>query len=359
MIGERAAIDAFDVASFPIRWEELEPLDSIEAALSPNAHAVHSFRPDNVLIRGHVEKGDAEGALARAIHRAQGIFETSSVEHAYIEPEAGYARRIGDRIEIFASTQSPYMDRDDVARVLGIDAGAVRIMPSACGGGFGGKLDLAVQPMLAVAAWQMGVPVRCIYTRTESMASTTKRHPAIIEASAACDAQGRITAYACDADFDTGAYASWGPTVAGRVPVHGAGPYRVPNVLNRSRAIYSNGPIAGAFRGFGVPQAAIAHEALYDELAEKAGIDRLEFRLLNALRVSDETATGQVLPGERRPRPMPRGAQAPLGKAQCGGARLECYPWRHASWRRHRLHVVRDRQYRDPEPVAHAHRARS
>ena len=79
------------------------------------------------------------------------------------------------------------------------------------------------------------------------------------------------------------------------MPVHGAGPYRVPNVLNRARAIYTNGPIAGAFRGFGVPQAAIAHEALYDELAEKCGIDRLEFRLLNALRVADETATGQVL----------------------------------------------------------------
>ena len=149
--------------------------------------------------------------------------------------------------------------------------------------------------MLAIAAWLMGVPVRSVYTRPESMAATTKRHPASISAHAACDAEGRITAYAMEADFDTGAYASWGPTVAGRVPVHGAGPYRVPNVLNRARAIYTNGPIAGAFRGFGVPQAAIAHEALYDELAEKCGLDRLEFRLLNALRVADETATGQVL----------------------------------------------------------------
>ncbi len=295
VIGERSAIDAFDVSMFPIRWEELEPLAGIAAALSPNAHAVHAFRPDNVLVRGLVETGEAAAVLEGAAHRAEGLFETGFVEHAYIEPEAGFARRVGDRIEIFASTQAPYMDRDEVARVLGIDAGDVRIIPSACGGGFGGKLDVAVQPMLAVAAWQMGVPVRCTYTRPESMASTTKRHPSIIAARAACDAQGRLVAYASEADFDTGAYASWGPTVAGRVPVHGAGPYRVPHVLNRSRAIYSNGPVAGAFRGFGVPQAAIAHETLYDELAEKAGLDRLEFRLLNALRVGDETATGQRL----------------------------------------------------------------
>ncbi|SEE49791.1 xanthine dehydrogenase, molybdenum binding subunit apoprotein [Rhizobiales bacterium GAS191] len=304
VIGERAGIDAFDIGRFPISWEPLEPLIGPDAALSPNAHASHSFRPDNVLVRGRVERGDAQSVLATATHQAEGLFETGFVEHAYVEPEAGFARRVGDRIEIFASTQAPYMDRDEVARVLGIQPGDVRIIPSACGGGFGGKLDVSVQPMLAVAAWQMGVPVRCTYTRPESMAATTKRHPSVISARAACDAEGRILAYASDADFDTGAYSSWGPTVAGRVPVHGAGPYLVPNVLNRARAIYTNGPVAGAFRGFGVPQAAIAHEALYDELAEKCGLDRLEFRFLNALRAADETATGQVL-------------EASAGLAQC------------------------------------------
>ncbi|MGC1574686.1 MAG: molybdopterin cofactor-binding domain-containing protein [Beijerinckiaceae bacterium] len=295
IIGERAAIDGFDVARFPIRWEPLEALIGLEAALSPNAHAVHVSRPDNVLVRGWVEKGDIDSAFHTCAHVAEGVFSTGFVEHAYIEPEAGFARRVGDRVEVFASTQAPYMSRDEVARVLGVEPGDVRIVPSACGGGFGGKLDVSLQPVLAIAAWQMGVPVRSVYTRPESMAATTKRHPSAISARAACDAEGRITAYAMEADFDTGAYASWGPTVAGRVPVHGTGPYRVPNVLNRARAIYSNGPIAGAFRGFGVPQAAIAHEALYDELAEKSGLDRLEFRLLNALRVADETATGQVL----------------------------------------------------------------
>ena len=295
VVGERAAIDAFEVRRLPIRWERLEPVTGIQGALAPGASVLHQARPDNVLVRGLVERGDAAKALAGAVYVAEGRFETRFVEHAYIEPEAGYARRVGDRIEVFASTQSPYLDREEVARVLGIEPENVRIIPSACGGGFGGKLDVSVQPMIAVAAWLMAVPVRCVYTRPESMAATTKRHPAVISSRAACDAQGRLVAYASEADFDTGAYASWGPTVAGRVPVHGAGPYRVPNVLNRARAIFTNGPVGGAFRGFGVPQATMVHEALYDELAEKCGLDRLEFRAHNALRVGDETATGQVL----------------------------------------------------------------
>ena len=295
IVGERAAIDAFEARRFPIEWEPLEPIGGVGDALAAGAPILHDSRANNVLVRGHVETGDAEKAIGDAAHVAEGIFETRFVEHAYIEPEAGYARRVGDRIEVFASTQSPYMDREEVARVLGVAPGMVRIIPSACGGGFGGKLDVSVQPMIAVAAWSMAVPVRCVYTRTESMAATTKRHPAMISSRAACDAQGALLAYASEADFDTGAYASWGPTVAGRVPVHGAGPYRVPNVLNRSRAVHTNGPVAGAFRGFGVPQAAIAHEALYDELANKCGLDRLEFRARNALRVGDRTATGQVL----------------------------------------------------------------
>jgi aldehyde oxidoreductase len=187
------------------------------------------------------------------------------------------------------------MDRDEVARVLGLPKEAVRIIPSACGGGFGGKLDVSVQPLVAAASWLLNVPVRAVWNRTESMASSTKRHPAEIYARASCDAEGRLVSFEMDGDFNTGAYASWGPTVAGRVPVHASGPYRVPHVRNRARAIYTNETPAGAFRGFGVPQAAIAQETLFDTLAEKSGIDRLEFRHINAVRVGDATPSGQVL----------------------------------------------------------------
>ncbi len=133
------------------------------------------------------------------------------------------------------------------------------------------------------------------YTRAESLASSTKRHPSRIAARLGCDATGRLTALDLEAVFDTGAYASWGPTVANRVPVHATGPYRVPHVLARARAIHTHNPVSGAFRGFGVPQATVAGEALMDRLADATGLDRLEFRALNALRTGDTTATGQTL----------------------------------------------------------------
>src|SRR5215475_30589 len=187
------------------------------------------------------------------------------------------------------------MDRDEVANLMRLKPEAVRIVPTACGGGFGGKLDLSVQPLIAIAAWKLGRPVALVYTRPESMAASTKRHPARVTAKFGCDAAGKLLACDVTATFDTGAYASWGPTVANRVPVHAMGPYAVPNVRTWGEAFFTNGPPAGAFRGFGVPQAAIAHEAMMDALADKLAIDRLEFRHINALRAGDTTATGQVL----------------------------------------------------------------
>ena len=117
------------------------------------------------------------------------------------------------------------MDRDEVALILGIPPDQVRIIPTACGGGFGGKLDLGVHALIAIAAWRTGRPVRAVWTRPESMAASPKRHPARIRATAGADADGRLTAFRFHGDFDTGAYASWGPTVANRVPVHAMGPY--------------------------------------------------------------------------------------------------------------------------------------
>jgi CO/xanthine dehydrogenase Mo-binding subunit len=163
------------------------------------------------------------------------------------------------------------------------------------GGGFGSKLDLSVQPFLALAAWHLGKPARMVYSRTESIVSTTKRHPARMRLRGGCNKEGKLVALDFAADFNTGAYSSWGPTVSARVPVHASGPYYVPHYRALTRAVHTNLVPAGAFRGFGVPQAAIAQEQLYDELADRAGIDRLEFRILNALDGSTPTVTGQVL----------------------------------------------------------------
>ncbi len=295
VLGTREAIDALDESLFPIEYEALAALAGLDAAMAEAAPRVQSAKPGNLLLDGEVRKGDVHAALAGCAEVAEGTFETSFVEHAYIEPEAGWARRVGDRIEIHVTTQTPYMDRDEVALVLKLAPEQVRIVPSACGGGFGGKLDLSVQPLIGLAAWLTGETVACVYSRPESMASTTKRHPARIHARFGCDPDGKLVAAEMDAIFDTGAYASWGPTVATRVPIHASGPYTVPHVLARGRAYFTHCHPSGAFRGFGVPQAAIAHEALMDELAERLGVDALEFRRRNALRAGDRTATGQLL----------------------------------------------------------------
>ncbi|MDH4143219.1 MAG: molybdopterin-dependent oxidoreductase, partial [Chloroflexota bacterium] len=267
LVGDDETIGRIADADLPIAWEVLPALDR-ETAVEPGAARLHDPSPGNVLASGRVVRGDVVAALGAAEAVVTGTFETAHVEHAYIEPEAGYAQRTGDRVTVVATTQTPYMDRDGLAIVLGIDPSQVRVVPSACGGGFGGKLDLALQPLVAVAAWILDRPVRCTFTRPESMRSTTKRHPARITASMGADASGLFTAMDLHADFDTGAYASWGPTVANRVPVHASGPYVVPAVRATTRAIHTNGPIGGAFRGFGVPQTAIASEALVDDLAE-------------------------------------------------------------------------------------------
>ena len=295
LVGDAAIVAAIVDDELPIEWEPLPPLFGVDAALDPAAPRLHEASPGNVLVEGVVRRADPDGDLAVAAATATGTFETTWVEHAYIEPEAGTARLVDGRVEVFATTQTPYMDRDELALILGLPVSRVRVIPSACGGGFGGKLDLSLQPLIAIAAMLLDHPVRAVYPRPESMASTTKRHPARITATFGAAADGRLTGVRVHADFDTGAYASWGPTVANRVPVHAMGPYEVGSVLSTSRAVYTNGPPAGAFRGFGVPQAAIAHEALMDDLAEQLGIDPLELRARNALHAGSLTATSQAL----------------------------------------------------------------
>lgn len=303
LLGAEDAIRTIPESAVPINWIVGTALESsaaaLAAALATPDDALHAFAADNVLCRGRVVKGDIATGLQEAAFKAEGRFETTHVEHAYIEPEAGYAEVFEEdgkqRIRIFACTQTPYMDKEEVARVLKLPQDAVHIVPSAIGGGFGGKLDVSIQPLLAVAAWKMKRPVRIVYTRPESMVSTTKRHPAEMQVTLGCDASGQLTAVDFAGDFNTGAYASWGSTVANRVPVHASGPYKVPHVRALTRAVYTHNAIAGAFRGFGVPQACIATEALMDDLAAQCGMDRFEFRLKNAIRAGDQTATGQEL----------------------------------------------------------------
>ncbi len=294
VVGEPSATEALDLAAFPVSWQELTPVMSMDEALAEGAPPIHGGRPGNVLVRGNVRRGDLERAFAGADVEVEGVFETGFIEHAYIEPEAGYAERVGDRVEVQVTTQSPHMDRAELEAILGLEEGSVRIKPTAVGGGFGSKLDLSVQPYVALAAWKLGRPVRITYTRPESMMSTTKRHPSRMRARVGATRDGRLLVMDFTGEFDTGAYASWGPTVANRVPVHAGGPYIYDAYRARTVAVHTNGPPSGAFRGFGVPQSTIAQECLFDELADAVGVDRLEFRYRNALIAGHPTVTGQV-----------------------------------------------------------------
>ncbi|MBF0276822.1 MAG: molybdopterin-dependent oxidoreductase [SAR324 cluster bacterium] len=295
LIGEKETLLQVPLEDFPVSFQVNVPVLGIEAAKSETATVLHRDHADNVLARGKVHKKNIEKGFQESAFICEEFFQTGFVEHSYIEPEAGWAKIVGERIEIMVSTQTPVMDKMELAGVLLCDSEKIRVIPTACGGGFGGKLDMSVQPFIARAAQLTGRAVALVYDRPESLASSTKRHASKIWAKFGCDHNGKLKASQLFAEFDTGAYASWGPTVADRVPVHASGPYYVPHVKNDSVAYYTNRHPAGAFRGFGVPQSTIAHESLMDWLAEKAGLDRLEIRYINALREGDATATGQVL----------------------------------------------------------------
>ncbi|MFC6686700.1 molybdopterin cofactor-binding domain-containing protein [Jhaorihella thermophila] len=295
--GPPEVVEGLDLDRFPVEWMPEPPILTLDDARAAGAVQLHGSREGNILIAGRVRCGDPGAALDGAEVVAEVAIETPFVEHAYIEPEAGAAWMEGGVLVIRACTQAPMMDRDDTARLLGLPPERVRIIPAATGGGFGSKLDITLQPYLGLVTLKTGRPCRMVYTRRESMASTTKRHPARLRARAAADAAGRLVAMTVDGDFDTGAYASWGPTVAVRVPVHASGPFRVPNYHAEARAVHTNNPIGGAFRGFGVPQAAILQETLFDDLAIRGGFDRLAFRRVNALRDGDRTVCGQRLQG--------------------------------------------------------------
>ena len=294
IVGDPADLRTLDLSKFPISWDEKSAYLSTIDAQQQNAIQLHEGRTGNVMCAGYVSCGNAEKALKEADVVVSGNFNTGIVEHAYIEPEAGFAEVRNGRLEIHACTQAPVMDLESLELILAMDRSNIRIVPTAVGGGFGSKLDLSVQPFLALAALKTQKPVRLCYTREESLQSSTKRHPSDINLTIGADNSGKIKGFLFEGVFDTGAYASWGPTVANRVPVHASGPYVVTDYTASTKGIYTNNPPSGAFRGFGVPQTAISQESLFDELAEILNIDPLEFRIKNALDNHKATVCGQV-----------------------------------------------------------------
>lgn len=276
-----------------VKIEELPPVFCPVAAMKEDAPKI--YEKGNVLALRKIRKGDAEKAFAESAVIVEQQYRTQMTEHAYIEPEAGVAKLENELLTIWVCTQNPHYDAKEVARNLNIGLNRVRVIQAVTGGGFGGKLDISVQVHLGLLAVATRRPVKMVYGRHESIATSVKRHPFIMTMKTGADANGKINAFEATIIGDTGAYASYGPGTLTRSAVHVMGPYEIPNVKVDAYTVYTNNPQAGAMRGFGVPQVAFAHESQMDILAEKVGISPLQIRLINALRLGSFTGTGTEL----------------------------------------------------------------
>jgi len=260
----------------------------------PEAPALHPS--GNLLKHIKVRKGDIELGFREASLVLEHTFHTAITEHAFIEPECSIARPLADgRLEIYVGSQIPYSDRHQVARALNWPEDRVRIIGQLMGGGFGGKEDIAGQIHAALLANATGRPVKLLFDRHESLLVHPKRHATQIRVKIGARLDGRLTAVETELYGDTGAYASLGEKVLTRATTHSSGPYVVPHARADCYAMYTNNPPAGAFRGFGVTQSAFAIESMMDMLAEKLGLDPVELRRINALRLGSVTNTGQTL----------------------------------------------------------------
>ncbi len=277
-----------------VLYEDLPSIFDPEEALKMGAPIIHE--KGNLLLEFKVLKGDIQRGFKEAEVVIENTYTTSWVDHTYLEPDAGIAYLDEEgRITIVCPTQNVHYDKREVASVLSLPLNQVRVIQSATGGGFGGRLDITIQCFLALAVFYLKRPAKILYSREEVFQVTSKRHPLRIRYKSGAKKDGTLTAVEVDILGDTGAYASYGPTVAIRSAIHATGPYEVPHVKVRSRMAYTNNPWSGAMRGFGVPQIAFAHESQMDLLASVLEIDPIEIRLKNALRTGSSTATGQTL----------------------------------------------------------------
>lgn len=243
-----------------------------------------------------IAKGDAAAALAGAEVIVEGTYRTGHQEHIYIEPNGVLAVLEDGGVTILGSVQCPFYVIKAVRALLGPDR-PVRVIQTETGGGFGGKEEYPsmLAGHAAMLALKSGRPVKMIYDRTEDMVATTKRHPSIVRHRTGLTRDGRLVAMEVEVILDGGAYVTLSPVVLSRGCIHAAGPYRCDNISIKGRAVFTNTPPNGAFRGFGAPQTEFAVEVHMDRIAEALDMDPVSLRRINALRPGDTTATGQTL----------------------------------------------------------------
>lgn len=275
-----------------VSYEDLPGVFDVESSLDSDAPLVHD--EGNTLVSWQLNRGETTQAMAEADVVVEGEYRTQHVEHAYLEPEVGVAWTENDVLTLRASTQV-IEHASELAQILGLPENKVRVIASYMGGGFGGKEDMTVEPYLAVLAWYTRRPVRMIWDRQESLLASTKRHPFLMRYRTGAARDGTLLAQEIDVIGDAGAY----PCLSARVLFAGAalaaGPYRVPNVATRSRAVFTNNVPASAFRGFGAMQVVFGYESQMDRLAEELGMSPQEIRDRNVLVEGDTLPTGETL----------------------------------------------------------------
>ncbi|MCC6458688.1 MAG: xanthine dehydrogenase family protein [Caldilineaceae bacterium] len=294
------AAETLEIAAKALQLIEIEyePLpgvyDPLEA-MKPGAPVVYA--PDNLVSHWKIHKGNVSDGLAQADLIVENTFRVPFQEHAYLEPEAGVAW-IDEQgvITIRVSTQVVEHFRS-IARAVGVPQNRIRIQGTMVGGGFGGKEDITVEIYLALLAKHTSRPVKLVYTREESFLAHSKRHPFMIRHHTGVKKDGRITASRIEMISDSGAYPYLSPYVLLYAAVMAPGPYRIDNLLVDAYSVATNNPFTSAFRGFGGPQACFAYEQQMDAIADELGLDPLEVRRVNYLRVGDRTSTGQIIAG--------------------------------------------------------------
>ena len=275
-----------------------DPLEAVKPDAPQVADPGAVEEEPNVFNHMRVRKGDIEKGFAQADVIVEGEYRTGYQEHAYLETQGALAVPEENGVmAIYGTMQCPFYVQGAVARVLGLPLSKVRVVQTTTGGGFGGKEDVPslIASLAALMAWKAHRPVKLVLDRNEDLLTTSKRHPSIVRYKTGAKKDGTITAVEVEFFYNSGAYQTLSSAVLWRGLVHAAGPYRIPNVKIDGYSVATNTVPCGAFRGFGSPQVIFAHESQMDKLAEKLGIDRLEIRRKNALRVGDETSTGQVL----------------------------------------------------------------
>lgn len=278
-----------------VDYEVLDPvLDPFEG-MKEGAAKVHES--GNILAHEHLVRGNADEVIAASRYKVTRHYETPWTEHAFLEPECAVAMPFDDGVFIYSTDQGTYDTQHECCLMLGLPPEKVIVENKLVGGGFGGKEDVSVQHHAALVAWLTKRPVKVKFSRQESIVVHPKRHPMWMDITTACDENGYLTAMKAVVVSDTGAYASLGGPVLQRACTHAAGPYNFQVIDIDGKAVYTNNPPAGAFRGFGVTQTCFGSERNLDLLAEMVGITPWEIRYRNAIRPGQVLPNGQIADG--------------------------------------------------------------